>query len=213
MIGGIGSIPGAMAGGLLLGMAESYTQGYITTRWSDLVVFVDPDRRSCSSGRRVSSARPTSGRCEMGDRLRRRDLTPSTPSGAGDGAEAARGRGPVGPGGRARRVGGAARRAPPSRAGRLGVLERGSRDVSVVGLADALRRRRRAPARRRRAAATRAASPSTSSLYMLLALGLNVVVGWGGLLDLGYIAFYGVGAYTLRAAQLRPVRPSPADGR
>jgi branched-chain amino acid transport system permease protein len=33
-------------------------------------------------------------------------------------------------------------------------------------------------------------------LYMLLALGLNVVVGWGGLLDLGYVALYGVGAYT-----------------
>ncbi len=32
-------------------------------------------------------------------------------------------------------------------------------------------------------------------LYMLLALGLNIVVGWGGLLDLGYIAFYGLGAY------------------
>jgi branched-chain amino acid transport system permease protein len=32
-------------------------------------------------------------------------------------------------------------------------------------------------------------------LYMLLALGLNVVVGWGGLFDLGYIAFYGMGAY------------------
>jgi branched-chain amino acid transport system permease protein len=32
-------------------------------------------------------------------------------------------------------------------------------------------------------------------LYMLLALGLNVVVGWGGLLDLGYVAFYGFGAY------------------
>jgi branched-chain amino acid transport system permease protein len=31
---------------------------------------------------------------------------------------------------------------------------------------------------------------------MLLALGLNVVVGWGGLLDLGYVAFYGFGAYT-----------------
>ena len=30
---------------------------------------------------------------------------------------------------------------------------------------------------------------------MLLALGLNVVVGWGGLLDLGYIAFFGIGAY------------------
>jgi branched-chain amino acid transport system permease protein len=33
-------------------------------------------------------------------------------------------------------------------------------------------------------------------LYMLLGLGLNVVVGWAGLLDLGYIAFYGIGAYT-----------------
>jgi ABC-type branched-subunit amino acid transport system permease subunit len=32
-------------------------------------------------------------------------------------------------------------------------------------------------------------------IYMLLALGLNVVVGWGGLLDLGYVAFYGLGAY------------------
>ena len=40
VIGGIGSIPGAMAGGLILGMAESYTQGYISTKWSDLFVFV-----------------------------------------------------------------------------------------------------------------------------------------------------------------------------
>jgi branched-chain amino acid transport system permease protein len=32
-------------------------------------------------------------------------------------------------------------------------------------------------------------------VYALLALGLNVVVGWGGLLDLGYVAFFGVGAY------------------
>ena len=33
-------------------------------------------------------------------------------------------------------------------------------------------------------------------LYVLLALGLNIVVGYAGLLDLGYIAFYAVGAYT-----------------
>jgi len=32
-------------------------------------------------------------------------------------------------------------------------------------------------------------------LYMLLALGLNIVVGYAGLLDLGYVAFYAVGAY------------------
>ena len=32
-------------------------------------------------------------------------------------------------------------------------------------------------------------------LYILLSLGLNIVVGFAGLLDLGYIAFYAVGAY------------------
>jgi len=32
-------------------------------------------------------------------------------------------------------------------------------------------------------------------LYVLLAIGLNVAVGWAGLLDLGYIAFYGFAAY------------------
>jgi branched-chain amino acid transport system permease protein len=33
-------------------------------------------------------------------------------------------------------------------------------------------------------------------LFILLSLGLNIVVGFAGLLDLGYIAFYAVGAYT-----------------
>lgn len=32
-------------------------------------------------------------------------------------------------------------------------------------------------------------------LYVMLALGLNIVVGFAGLLDMGYIAFYAVGAY------------------
>ena len=34
-----------------------------------------------------------------------------------------------------------------------------------------------------------------SLLYILLALGLNIVVGYAGLLDLGYVAFYAIGAY------------------
>jgi branched-chain amino acid transport system permease protein len=34
------------------------------------------------------------------------------------------------------------------------------------------------------------------ALYATLALGLNLVVGYAGLLDLGYVAFYGLGAYT-----------------
>ena len=33
-------------------------------------------------------------------------------------------------------------------------------------------------------------------IFVLLALGLNIVVGFAGLLDLGYVAFYAVGAYT-----------------
>src|SRR5262247_107860 len=32
-------------------------------------------------------------------------------------------------------------------------------------------------------------------LYIMLALGLNIVVGYAGLLDLGYVAFFAVGAY------------------
>jgi len=33
-------------------------------------------------------------------------------------------------------------------------------------------------------------------LYMILSLGLNIVPGFNGLLDLGYVGFYGIGAYT-----------------
>lgn len=36
---------------------------------------------------------------------------------------------------------------------------------------------------------------SFALLYIMLALGLNIVVGYAGLLDLGYIAFFAVGAY------------------
>ena len=48
-------------------------------------------------------------------------------------------------------------------------------------------------------------------LYVLLALGLNIVVGYAGLLDLGYVAFYAVGAYMmglLASSQLIDTFPS-----
>ena len=35
-----------------------------------------------------------------------------------------------------------------------------------------------------------------SLLFVLLSLGLNIVVGYAGLLDLGYVAFFAIGAYT-----------------
>jgi branched-chain amino acid transport system permease protein len=39
VVGGIGSIPGAMLGGLLVGLTEAYAAGYAGGRWSDLTVF------------------------------------------------------------------------------------------------------------------------------------------------------------------------------
>jgi branched-chain amino acid transport system permease protein len=43
-------------------------------------------------------------------------------------------------------------------------------------------------------------------IFMLMALGLNIVVGFAGLLDLGYVAFFAVGAYTT-AALMSPHSP------
>ena len=39
VVGGIGSIPGAMLGGLLIGVAESFITGYVSSLYSDLLVF------------------------------------------------------------------------------------------------------------------------------------------------------------------------------
>ena len=33
-------------------------------------------------------------------------------------------------------------------------------------------------------------------VFIMMAIGLNIVVGYAGLLDLGYVAFYAMGAYT-----------------
>ena len=39
VIGGIGSIPGAMVGGLLIGLVESFSIGYVGGQWADIVIF------------------------------------------------------------------------------------------------------------------------------------------------------------------------------
>ncbi|MBA3716616.1 MAG: branched-chain amino acid ABC transporter permease [Actinobacteria bacterium] len=39
VVGGIGSIPGAMVGGLLIGVTEAYAAGYVGGQWSDVAVF------------------------------------------------------------------------------------------------------------------------------------------------------------------------------
>lgn len=38
---------------------------------------------------------------------------------------------------------------------------------------------------------------NTVGLYVLMGLGLNIVVGFAGMLDLGYVAFFAIGAYTM----------------
>ncbi len=40
VFGGIGSIPGAMLGGVLLGVVEQFSKAYISTLWSDAIVFL-----------------------------------------------------------------------------------------------------------------------------------------------------------------------------
>jgi branched-chain amino acid transport system permease protein len=47
----------------------------------------------------------------------------------------------------------------------------------------------------------------TVGIYVLLGLGLNIVVGFAGLLDLGYVAFFAVGAY-VTAILTSPVSPA-----
>jgi branched-chain amino acid transport system permease protein len=39
VVGGIGSIPGAMIGGLFIGLCESFSLSYVSTKYSDLIVF------------------------------------------------------------------------------------------------------------------------------------------------------------------------------
>lgn len=45
-----------------------------------------------------------------------------------------------------------------------------------------------------------------AGIFILMALGLNIVLGFGGMLDLGYVAFFAVGAYTTA------ILTSPTDG-
>jgi branched-chain amino acid transport system permease protein len=39
VLGGIGSVPGAMLGGFILGIAETFTKGFISSQFSDAISF------------------------------------------------------------------------------------------------------------------------------------------------------------------------------
>lgn len=40
VLGGIGSVPGAMAGGIILGVAETLTKGYLSSQYSDAISYI-----------------------------------------------------------------------------------------------------------------------------------------------------------------------------
>ena len=68
-----------------------------------------------------------------------------------------------------------------------------------------------------RSSSTRAARSSTTAslalAYTVMALGLNIIVGFAGLLDLGYVAFFAIGAYTHRLVRLGLLRVrQPREG-
>ena len=47
--------------------------------------------------------------------------------------------------------------------------------------------------------------------YVMMALGLNIVVGFAGLLDLGYVAFFAIGAFVAGLVHVRSTSPTPND--
>ena len=64
VVGGIGSIPGAVVGGLFIGLCEAFSLSYISAQVLRPDRVRDPDRRRCSSARPASSA---GGRCRRSD--------------------------------------------------------------------------------------------------------------------------------------------------
>ena len=158
VLGGIGNLGGAMAGGLLLGVIEASARATLA---------IDVSRRIWGSGQQLP------GRV----RLLRIDRRAGLPA--------------VGPDGRA--GGGASVRAPDTGRANSGGLGRIPREW--VGW-------RPSPSRLRCFRSWPCLGTAWvriidfALLYVMLALGLNIVVGFAGLLDLGYIAFYAVGAYT-----------------
>ena len=167
VLGGIGSIPGAMLGGILIGLIESLGGQFIAVRWTDVIIF--------SILVLVLVFRPT----------------------------------------------GLLGHAYPRQSPEASMLTLNSRDSSLHDTL-LLRRIRQHSAAGRFSSPFRSASllfplidgneadidaAANACAFAVLALGLNIVVGFAGLLDLGYAAFFAIGAYSygiVASWQLQP---------
>ena len=177
VVGGIGSIPGAMLGGLLVGLVEAFAPGLPRRTVVRCDGLRHPYRRA---------PRPA-------DRAPRR---PRDPEGLMNHDPADQ---PPGPTPIARRVGVDEWVAQ--------VDQRTERPTGLSGLAQRVGRVVTPGVQLALVVVAAALVPLWLSdgdlfnygifvlLYVLLGLGLNVVVGFAGLLDLGYVAFFGFGAY------------------
>ena len=92
------------------------------------------------------------------------------------------------------RMSAAAAAAPAQRSRRAGAAAVGRAGSLAVARRSCSRSCCRSSSTRQRASSTTA---SLALAYVVMALGLNIVVGFAGLLDLGYVAFFAIGAYTI----------------
>jgi len=169
VLGGIGNLTGAVLGGLMLGLIGAYSSLYIGDRWTDVVIFFDPRDRAHLPTHRP--ARPAGG------------LARVSASASVDIAATLPARSP-------RAIVGAL--SPSWLTSEQGLAFRNRWGaVMVLGVALAF-------PFIDQALGLAMLNPMLSILTsIILAMGLNIVVGMAGLLDLGYVAFFAIGAYVV----------------
>ena len=174
VVGGIGSIPGAMLGGMLIGLAESFFTADITSTYTNLIVF--------GILIIVLLVRPSG---LLGKRPAPEGMTPP-PSPEIDQPTSAQ----VGVDEWVARSGHRREYAPGWRGDAQRLFERVGwwQRLAIAAVFGVL-----VPFLTVNDFQLQVGI--NALLLALLALGLNIAVGWAGLLDLGYIAFYGFGAY------------------
>ena len=174
VLGGIGNLRGALLGGLSLGLIEEYGASIFGVPVEGRDRLRRPDRGADVPADRDPRRVPGEGtrmKYRRADRLDRRTVRASS-----DAADPR----PVG------------ERCPGGSAGSVyGLLCMPAALVAaepITGLGDIM-----TPGTdwERRPVLSR------SRIYVLLAIGLNIVVGYAGLLDLGFVAFFAIGAYTM----------------
>ena len=228
VFGGIGNLPGAVLGALLIGLMEAFVNGLgwhsPGSNWTEAVIFAilildprlpsrGPPRRTDARGG-VGVATPVSQRPGLGGawwraaraarpaRVAVATRFPAGSSGSSSSAPSACSRWSCS------RRSTASTPAPTS----MFLVDRGALrprlgPLPVRPLRASRRRCSRSASPTRTTSTTCPALPIFTAfptvdtafvmaIYVMMALGLNIVVGYAGLLDLGYVAFYAIGAYT-----------------